>query len=201
MGPGRVFAIVFVMNKTMRISATLAILIACLGTIGCMVSEQVGEPPHTLSFHFQNTYNNAVVYLRSAVLILVGVWLASPKYGKFPMLGIPLILLAAVWFYKGTELSRYRIDVLEDELVMDIPPAAEKRIDYDSIVGLRVEGEELKSDGKPLYFSDWRVMELSLDDGETLTVDLERLSMEQRQTLWQAVSHRAHLQTTSLNNP
>jgi hypothetical protein len=93
--------------------------------------------------------------------------------------------------------------VLQDGLELDIPPDGEKQIGWSSIESLQLEGFEYMAvpmaastpfrPGTQLELPEWETMELTQTDGQKHTVNLKRLSLEQRQILAQAIVKRAAL--------
>jgi hypothetical protein len=178
----------------------------CLG--GCVISEQIGEAPHDLVFHFGTGVNRVIVYGRSAVLAAIGIWILNAWGKKAGALVVALGLFGvAAWlvYVDYPTLSSYRVGVLDTGLYLNIPPEPERTIDWASVEEMKIEGVEWASIGAPgappgmaksyawSELPDWKTMELVLENGETHQVDLERLSIEQRQILWRAIARRARL--------
>jgi len=96
-------------------------------------------------------------------------------------------------------LSRYRVQVLGEGLVLAIPPEEEKSLPWGAIEEMYVEGMESASEmprdefERRLALPDWHSMRITAAGGATHEVDLKRLSIEQRQILWRAIARRASL--------
>ena len=65
----------------MRRIAIILMLLAGLGMSACMISTQVGErthvnskPPEEITFHFDTGFNKAMLFGRSAALLLIPAW-------------------------------------------------------------------------------------------------------------------------------
>lgn len=191
-------------------SRTLAavVLLLCLGaTTGCVLSTQDGEAGHVnsrqpdeIAFHFDSGFNRGVVYGRSVALVLLGLWVI--RFGRtgqgkmaFALLGTLPLTGVAFWLWQqgASTVSDYRIEVTLDVLVVSIPPEPEHVIEWESIEGMYIEGVEYRVDTGIDTVAEYHYMDLHLDDGTTLPVDLKRLSVEQRGTLWRAIAKRAHL--------
>jgi hypothetical protein len=163
--------------------------------------QKLGE----VSFDFDSTWNRGVVFGRSAALGLLALWLfASERGGKKVLslfLGVPLVGLAAFLLYQDLPaLLHYRIAALESGLVIEIPPDTSVDTGWNAVESLSVTGWEMKRGAAgPLGknpFTDvpeWETLEVRLVGGESATVDLRRLSWEQRQSVWKAIAVRAGL--------
>jgi hypothetical protein len=194
----------------------LAVLLA-LGLAGCVVSEQSGQlvpdgnPRYwdqklgEVSFHFDSPFNKAVVYGRSLLLALLGFWVFRAEQGGRRVLtltlGVPLLVLAGFLLYRDLPtLLRYRIEAREDGLTIEIPPDVAHEVGWDGIEGMTVTGSELRRENpgpagsNPFVdLPEWHAMDLTFAGGETVHVDLRRLSWEQRQSVWKAIAVRARL--------
>jgi hypothetical protein len=193
------------------------VLVSCVLAAGCMVSNQKGQlvpdgnPRYwdqklgEVTFHFDSTYNQGVVFGRSLALVLVALWVfASERGGKRVLtfvLGVPLVLGAAFLLVRDLPtLRHYRIAVLDDGLTLEIPPEPAREIPWAAIDSLFVSGRELKRGpadprGRNPFVDvpEWERMELRTTGGESFEVDLSRLSWEQRQSVWKAIVVRAGL--------
>jgi hypothetical protein len=200
-----------------RASSRVLALALVLFAGGCMVSEQSGQlvPDGNprfwdqklgeVSFHFDSTYNKAVVFGRSLALALLAAWIfMAEKGGKKVMtvvLGLPLLALAVFLLLKDLPtLLHYKIEALESGLVVEIPPEDAREVPWDGIESMSVTGWELRRGRTPPGganpFSDvpeWEAMEITFAGGDTQRVDLRRLSWEQRQSVWKAIAVRAQL--------
>ena len=199
-----------------RLSRTL-VLVAGLVAAGCMVSDQKGQlvpdgnPRYwdqklgEVSFDFDSTWNRGAVFGRSAALVLLALAIfAAERGGKKALslfVGLPLVVLAGYLLYQDLPtLLHYRIAALESGLVIEIPPDVSVDAGWDAVESLSVTGWEMKRGAPgPLGknpFTDvpeWEAMDLRLAGGELVTVDLKRLSWEQRQSVWKAIAVRAAL--------
>ena len=176
-----------------------------------MVSEQIGEIPGDLTFHFDTDFNRALVFGRVAGLGILVLWIFA-KFKKPTALPVAVpILLFAGWTVQQDypSLTDYRVEVREDALYLNIPPEPEGEIPWSSIEEMKIEGIGWATaggdlPGTPTPFGvpkteyawselpEWKTMEL-LADGETHLVMLDKLSVEQRQTLWRAIAKHALL--------
>lgn len=211
----------------MHRAVVLALSMLCAG---CLVSEQQGTV-HTLynpnqdgstsgefTIHFDNAYNKGVVFGRSALLALLGLWFVSVELGCRTktltlVLGAPA-LAASAWLLNQDlpTLLRYRINVRAAGLRVEIPPAAAREIVWDQLQGMTVLGHEFprlgsrdprprlgprdlrpENDSPVADIADWRTLDLRLAGGEVLKIDLSRLSLEQRITVFRAIAMRARL--------
>lgn len=192
--------------------------VAALGLIltGCVISEQEGrltpqgryakQELGEIEIHFASPLNNGIVFGRSALLLLVGLWLFKPAPGgSRSALGVGLAVAcvgAAGWLLVRDLplLQSYRIAASKDALTLRIPPEPERRLSWDEIEGFEISGFTWQA-GAPDPFSgeslatlpDWRSLELHLGGEERLTIDVAPLSIEQRQTLANAIAARAGL--------
>lgn len=206
------------MRAPLRASARIALAaLLTFGLAGCVVSEQSGQlvpdgnPRYwdqklgEVSFHFDTPYNKAVVYGRSLLLALLGFWVFRAEQGGRRVLtvalGVPLLALALFLLYRDLPtLLRYRIEVLEGGLTLEIPPDVAHEVGWDGVEAMTVTGWELRR-GKPgpagpnpfVDLPEWQAMDLTFAGGETVHVDLRRLSWEQRQSVWKAIAVRARL--------
>ena len=203
----------------MRTARLVAVAALCLASAACVISEQDGDTGHQLPgygsgysapvdvvFHFHSTANMTIVAGRSLALVIVGIWFmraAGKPVGW--LIGIPMLIVAAWLAFDGLRtLASYRIEVrVNDGMMVHIPPAARREISYDSIKTVDIEGYtyprvamrgmEGKKDPFMAGPPDWRKMTITLVDGETLVVDVERLSIEQRSNFFNALGKYGHL--------
>ena len=83
-------------------------------------------------------------------------------------------------------LSRYRVQVLGEGLVLAIPPEVEKTLPWGAIEEMYVEGvgsaSEVPRDEfeRRLALPDWHSMRITVAEGTTHDVDLKLLSVERR---------------------
>ena len=173
-----------------------------LSSSGCMISEQEGQDREDLTFHFDTEFNRIILFARSGVLAAVAVWLfAGSKKNAVPILFGVVFLAAAAWLLikDYPTLSRYRVQVLGEGLVLAIPPEEEKTLPWVAIEELYVEGmgsaSEMPRDEfeRRLSLPDWHSMRITEAGGAVHEVDLKLLSVEQRQILWRAIARRANL--------
>jgi hypothetical protein len=196
---------------------TLMLAVALLSA-GCMISEQDGQliPDGNLRywnqqlgdvrFHFDSTFNKVVLYGRSAALVVVALWVFAAERGGKPLfslvLGPPLLAAASFLVYRDLPtLREYEIAARAGGLTLAIPPAPRREMTWDEIETMSVKGVELRRSQEPpggknpfVDLPEWESMELRTTSGETFTVDLTRLSQEQRQSVWKAIVVRARLQ-------
>ncbi len=180
-------------------------------TSGCMISEQVGELPQELAFHFDTDFNRALVFGRPIALVLLVMWVfAKFKKPNSILLSAPLLVLAGWTLAQDfPSLVDYRVEVMDEALYLKIPPEPEKVIPWSTVEGMEIEGVGWAGAGggpettmtpfgprKREYawseLPEWQTMKLTAD-GETHLVILEKLSVEQRQTLWRTIAKRARL--------
>jgi hypothetical protein len=188
----------------LRASRWTLVLVLLLGS-GCMISEQEGQGVEELSFHFDTDFNRIVLFARSAAIGLVALWVFAGSRRKTGpvVVGVALLVVALGLFVKDyPTLSRYNVQVLDQGLVLRIPPEEERSFPWEAIEEMYVEGVGPASSPhgdamtKLLELPDWHSMRITLTGGETHLVDLKRLSIEQRQTLWRAIARRAQLVQT-----
>ncbi len=187
------------------------VLLAVVGG-GCVISEQIGDMGGVLgndaplAFHFGTGFNQAIVYGRSLLLVGLAVWIFRAESGGSRVLtvliGVPALVAAGYLLYKDVpKLNRFRLDVSKSLLTVQVPPRPRREIAWDTIEAMRVEGFEwhrgAKSPwGKKQIFGDlpdWKTMHLTLAGGETYTMDLEPLSIEQRGIFFRAIAKYAGL--------
>ncbi len=85
----------------------LILLVLLAGLTGCLISTQEGERSHVnskhpeeITFHFDTGYNKAVLFGRSAALLLVPLWVFAKRRGggnTIPAIVGVLALGGAVW--------------------------------------------------------------------------------------------------------
>lgn len=199
-----------------RLSRAL-VVVAAFVAAACMVSEQRGQlvpdgnPRYwdqklgEVSFDFDTPWNRAAVFGRSAALVLAALWIFSAERGGKKVLslvlGLPLVGIALFLLYQDLPtLSRYRIAALESGLVIEIPPDVSIDAGWNAVESLSVTGWEMKRGAPgPLGknpFTDvpeWETMDVRVAGEDLVTVDLRRLSWEQRQSVWKAIAVRARL--------
>jgi hypothetical protein len=171
-----------------------------------MVSEQIGQGNEDLTFHFDTDFNLIILFGRSAALAALGLWIYNAwKKSIFASLVAVAVLATAGWFFfrDYPSLKSYEVHVLEGGLELNIPPDPQKRIPWDSIETLELEGFEYMtismgvstpfSNAPQLELPEWETMEITAGGGQKHTVNLKRLSIEQRQILAGAIIKRAQL--------
>lgn len=179
---------------------------------GCMISEQTGQIPAELTFHFDTGFNRAMVFGRVAGLAIIVFWLfAKFKRHTAIMVGVPILVFAG-WTLERDypSLAGYRIEVRDDALYLNIPPQNERRIPWEKIQEMELEGVDWATAGRgtmttvgpdgrrytsePAWakLPEWETMKL-ITENDSLLVRLDKLSVEQRQTLWRAIAKRAHM--------
>jgi hypothetical protein len=183
----------------------------------CMISDQTGQMPQKLpgmgsgysapediTYHFDSGFNWGIALGRSSLLLVVALWLYFSVGGAVPRVIAAVVLVVAAWLlYQGlVTLTGYRVEVkIDSGLHVSAPPADPMDIPWGTIDTLEVSGFEWqRAQVKPgfgpspqaqkLNFTelpDWRTMSFALTDGRSLVLDVERLSIEQRQTLLNAI--------------
>jgi hypothetical protein len=204
------------MRSSSRWTLVLA-LVAFAALVGCVISDQTGQMPQRLpghgsgysapediTYHFDSTFNWAIVLGRSLLLLVVAAWLYFSVSGTIPrVLGVILLLVAGWFLYQGlVTVTRYSVAVdIDRGLVVSVPPDAAVDIPWETIETLDVSGYEWQRgqvtpgfgpnpQARKLHFTelpDWRSMTFVLSDGRSVELDVERLSIEQRQTLLNAI--------------
>jgi hypothetical protein len=171
-----------------------------------MISEQSGQGNEELTFHFDTDFNLIILFGRSAAIATVALWIFN-GWDKSTVATIVAVVVfgAAAWLFikDFPSLKSYEVHVLEGGLELNIPPEPQKRIPWNSIETLELEGFEYMaipmaastpfSAGSQLELPDWETMEIKTNDGQTHLLNLKRLSIEQRQILAQAIVKRAQL--------
>lgn len=195
----------------MKLFALLPFLL--FGAAGCMISEQEGRLPQDLVFHFDNGFNYFIVILRVGVAAGVGWWVASgwKKSERARLLAWALYGFAGLLLLTSVmTLFWYRVDVRKDGLFVQVPPRVGEEIPWERIEGFAVEGQTWANEldarpGTPAAFQsrgptyelpEWHRMEIVLASGETLEVNLKKLSVEQRQNLWKGIASHGRLTQT-----
>ena len=199
------------------------LLVACcllaLLAAGCLMSEQIGEPVghgnsrmagEDVAIHFDTDFNRIIMFARSAGLIAIALWLYS-SWGTKP---VPILLAGACIVWAGwlvvkdyPSLGGYRLEVAPQGLTLKVPPDLDTLIPWESIDALELEGfGYAKIGGGPqvtpfggarqsvgVELPDWKTMKLTLTDGQSHTIVLEKLSIEHRQIFAKALIKRADL--------
>lgn len=188
------------------------LLFFVLGLPACVISEQVGERTHVnsphpdeITFHFDSPFNKAMLFGRSAALLLVSWWGFSTR-GKGPGRTVLLVLAAAAlagsaWLLMvgWSTVFDYRIELRNGGLHMNIPSGPKANIaweEFESIEGEGIAWDVTFGDGRGQalkYAPEWEDMTITLADGRQFDVDLRPLSVEQRGTLWRAIARKAQL--------
>jgi hypothetical protein len=196
----------------MRRLVILILLLFILGLPACMISEQVGDRTHVnsphpdeITFHFDSPFNKAMLFGRSAALLLVSWWGFSSR-GKGTGKTVLMILAAAalvgsVWLLivGWPTVFHYRIDLRNGGLHMNIPSGPKADIpwgEFESINGEGMARDVTFGDGRGQalkWATEWEDMTITLVDGRQYDVDLRPLSVEQRGTLWRAIARMAEL--------
>jgi hypothetical protein len=192
-------------------------LVLSAAVAGCVISEQTGNLPQKLpgfgsgysapedvAYHFASGFNWAIVVGRSLLLVVVAAWLYFSVGGVASRaIGVGLLAVAAWLLYQGvTTVVRYQVEVRVDQgLHVSVPPASPVEIPFEAIDTLEISGYEWQrartspgfgpgSAPTKLAFTelpDWRTMTIATTDGRRVELDLERLSIEQRQGLLSAI--------------
>ncbi len=196
----------------------LACCLLALTAAGCLMSEQIGEPvgygtsrlpSKDVTIHFDTDFNRILIFGRSAVLLVIGLWIFSAwglKPG--PIIVGGALIGAAGWFVLKDypSLKGYRLDVAAEGLTLKVPPDLDTLISWQSIEELELEGfaygrigggtgrnflgQVYKSAGTEL--PDWKTMKL-MAGGQTHMIQLDELSIEHRQIFANALIKRAGL--------
>ena len=192
-------------------------LLATVSLAGCVISEQAGHMPQRLpgmgagysaaedvTYHFESGFNWGIVLGRSALLGIVGLWLFFSVGGPVPRVIAAVLFVVAAWFlYQGlTTITGYRVVARVDGgLHVSVPPDAPVDIPYEMIETLDISGYEwMRGQTAPSFgpnaspqklafteLPDWRSMTIYTTDGLRVELDVERLSIEQRQGLLAAI--------------
>jgi len=196
-----------------------ALVMLCLAAGGCMISEQegrltpegnpryhVGQGIQPAEIHFRSPLNYGIVFGRSLGLCLVALFFLKSGPGRTrsavtTVIGAGL-LAAAIWLLVRDlpTLLKYRIGLVDAGLELSIPPESPRTIPWDGIEEMKIEGSSWYSSGQSrfenapiLELAEWESVELGLAGDETLTLDVSKLSIEQRKTVWAAIAARAQL--------
>ncbi len=206
-------------------SSRAILLFLALSSTACAVSEQVGrlQPPgnpryHTdselgeVAFHFDTTYNKALVFGRTLALGLLALWVFKAGAGRSLVLTMIAIAVlgAAVWLLVPDlpTLGRYEVRAGKNGLELSIPPEPPRHIEWSELEEMRISGHEWIGTRSPMRggadfgrLAEWQTMELRLAGGEEIVVDLERLSVEHRQNCWRAIAAHAQLTEDRPSSP
>lgn len=194
-------------------SQGLLVSISCLLFFpACMISEQIGEMPQDLAFHFDTDFNRALLFGRSLLLAAFAFWVfrAWGKKAGAILVGTAVLITSGwIFFQDYPSLKGYRVEVVEDGLQLNIPPHPENFVPWSAIERMDLAGYEWMNIGTPggaganpfapkanyawSELPEWETMDITTRDGEVHTVNLKRLSIEQRQILSQAIVKRARL--------
>lgn len=140
--------------------ARICVLAVCLLCAGCLLSEQAGvlfpdgdARVGEIALHFDSTYNKALVYGRSALLVILALFVFSLERGTWKkglsaMIGVPL-LAASGWLVTRDlpTLRDYRIQLLSSGLFVRIPPEPERKLAWDEIESMAVQGLSTRVSG------------------------------------------------------
>ncbi len=193
----------------MRIGFSFLALAGVSLLSGCMISEQIGQLPKDITIHFDTEFNRILLFGRSAALAGFAFWIynAMRKQTAAIVVGVIVLGIAGWLFVKDyPALSKYRVEVRGDGLVLNIPPDSEAVIAWDSIESLELAGYEWATPPMPevadrfmpqseTAFSslpDWETMDITAD-GVRYHVNLKKLSIEQRSILSRAIVRRGRL--------
>jgi len=192
------------------------LLLVALTLCGCLISEQEGDRTHVnsphpeeITFHFDSTFNIALLLGRSAILLALAWWIVGGRGKGFGVPGIVIAVIlvgAAGWLSKTgwDRTSAYRIEVRTDRLQVRLPGQPDLDVAWQRIEALDVEGMASNvqlAPGQPFWSTRWKYLEIGLDDGSTYEVDLRPLSVEQRGTFWRAITRKADLEQVSAAGP
>ena len=193
----------------MRRVTLLLLLVSVLVLPGCMISTQEGERQHVnsphpeeITFHFHTPFNLALLFGRSALVLLPLLWAIKTRTRGGSIVGLVVLAgvctVAAGWSLKvGYDKAfAYRLEVGTERLHLRIPSQPELDVPWQQIVDLEVEGmvRDVRFGGSNAFWStDWEDLTIGLADGATYDVDLRPLSIEQRGTFWRAIKRKAEL--------
>ena len=202
-----------------RLGFALILLVLLAGLTGCMISTQEGERTHVnspapdeITFHFDTSFNRALLYGRSLALLGIAVWLLRSRGSDGGVLPIVLAVVigaaATGWYFTGQrKMSSYRIDLNPAGMQLQLPSKPTANIawaDIESIDGDGVARDVSFGDGKgqALKWSvEWQELIIHLRGGKKVEMNLKPLSMEQRGTLWRAVARFAELEVQTWVEP
>jgi hypothetical protein len=193
----------------MRIGFSILVLAGVSLFSGCMISEQIGRMPQDFTIHFDTDFNRILLFGRSLALAVLAVWLyhALRKTTAATVVSVVVFGVAAWLFIMDyPALSKYRIEIQGEGLVLNIPPDPEAFIAWDTIETLQLAGYEWatvpmpevvdrfmpKSDDAFSSLPDWETMDITAG-GARYHIVVKKLSVEQRQILSRAIVHRGHL--------
>jgi hypothetical protein len=192
-------------------------LVVSAALAGCMISDQTGQMPQKLpgmgsgysapediAYHFDSGFNWAIVLGRSTLLLVLALWLYFSVGGTVPKVLAAVLLVIGGWLlYQGlVTVTGYRVEVkIDSGLHVSVPPADPMDIPWGTIDTLEISGFEWQRgplqpgfgpnpQAQKLHFAelpDWRTMSFVLTDGRSLVLEVERLSIEQRQSLLNAI--------------
>jgi hypothetical protein len=193
----------------MRIGFSILALAGVSFLSGCMISEQIGRMPQDFTIHFDTDFNRILLFGRSVALAIFAFWLynALGKKTGAIVAGVIVFGVAGWLFVKDfPALSKYRVEVQGEGLLLNIPPDPQAFIAWNTIETLELAGYEWatvpmpevmdrfmpKSDDAFTSLPDWEIMDITAD-GIRYHINLKKLSIEQRTILSRAIVHRGHL--------
>lgn len=188
----------------MRAALLFAPAISGSFAAGCMISEQTGQGHQDLVFFFDTQFNRIMLFGRSGAIAAVALWVfAGSRKKTAPVLvGAGLLAVALGLFAKDyPRLSRYKVQVTQQGLVIEIPREPEMSFGWDAVQEIYIEGvgpgpRDGDAFSQMLELPEWHLLRIGVAGGETHELNLELLSIEQRQTLGKAIAARAHLVQT-----
>jgi hypothetical protein len=187
----------------------LSLMLLVLATPACVISEQEGERTHVnsphpeeISFHFDSSFNSNMIYLRTAALLALGFWVFSTRTkGANPWIPVAIAVAmaigAAVWLkIDWDKVNSYRIDVMTDRLVVEVPSQPRLEAPWQEVMAISVEGMSYQvgfSVDQEFWSNSYEDLTIELADGSAYYIDLRPLSYEQRGTFWRAIKRKAEL--------
>ena len=193
----------------MRIGFSILALAGVSLLSGCMISEQIGRFPQDITIHFDTDFNRILLFGRSLALAGFAYWLygALRKNTGAMVASVIVFGIAVGLFVKDyLALSKYRVEVQGEGLLLNIPPNPEAFIAWDTIESLELAGYEWATVPTPEVMDrfmpnsndvfsslpDWESMDITAD-GVPYHINLKKLSIEQREILSRAIVNRGRL--------
>jgi hypothetical protein len=190
----------------------LSSAIAVLLLSACVISTQDGERRHLnsphpdeIAFHFDTPFNKVVLFGRSALLLVLPAWVIVARRKGSDILGPAFLALATMvaagwWLWNGwPRVFEYRIEVLPEVLRIQVPSEPELEIPWEQIQAIDIEGVAydvglgVRGTHSIRWAPEWEDLTIERASGARHDLDLRPLSVEQRGTLWRAISRKAQL--------
>jgi hypothetical protein len=193
----------------MRIGFSILALAGVSLLSGCMISEQIGRMPQDFTIHFDTEFNRILLFGRSVALVVLAVWLYHALRKNTAAIVASVVVFgvaAGLFIVDYSTLSKYRVEVQGEGLLLNIPPDPEALIAWDTIEALELAGYEWANVPMPEVMDrfmpksadafsslpDWETMDITAD-GFRYHINLKKLSIEQRSILSRAIVHRGRL--------